>query len=136
VLARNGQGPISAETETEPEERFKLGSSEPSSPTPRLRPPVIRAELIGSDTCTALGITVRSGTPVCEMCRQLIEAGCDPATRLEAYRDTLCLRVRSIGEGSTLTVRAMGNGAPGFAIEGAPGRATGSPTRQTRRGTA
>ena len=61
---------------------------------------VIRAELTGADTCTARGITSRSSTPVLAMCRRLIEAGCDPATRLDAYRgDVLCLRVRSIGEG-------------------------------------
>src|SRR5215468_2477625 len=72
---------------------------------------VIRAELTGADTCTARGITSRSSTPVLAMCRRLIEAGCDPATRLDAYRgDVLCLRVRSIGEGAQLEINARGTG--------------------------
>jgi hypothetical protein len=42
---------------------------------------------------------------VLALCRALVEAGHDPATPLEAYRgSTLCLRVRSIGEGAKLTV--------------------------------
>jgi len=63
----------------------------------------IRAELIGPDACTARGITVRSSIPILALCRRLIKAGCDPATRLEAYRGgVLCLHVRSIGEGAQL----------------------------------
>src|SRR5690349_20694255 len=47
--------------------------------TTKIKPPqVVRSELIGSDTCTALDITSRSSTPVLEMCRRLIKAGCDP----------------------------------------------------------
>ena len=96
---------------------------------------VIHAELIGSDTCAALGITIESSTPVLAMCRALVAAGIDPATRLEAYRgDVLCLWVRSIGEAARLTVKAMGNGAPGFTTEGTAGRATAPPIRQNRRG--
>ena len=63
----------------------------------------ICAELTGSDTCTVCGITVRSSIPILALCRRLIKAGCDPATRLEAYRGgVLCLHVRSIGEGAQL----------------------------------
>jgi hypothetical protein len=59
----------------------------------------IRAELIGSDCCCALGITERSTTPVLTLCRRLVEAGHDPATPLEGWRgSTLCLRIRRIGE--------------------------------------
>jgi hypothetical protein len=59
----------------------------------------ICAELSGPDACSAAGITVRAAAPVLELCRALIDAGHDPATRLEAYRgETLCLGVRSIGE--------------------------------------
>src|SRR5262245_43967089 len=54
---------------------------------------VIVAELIGDDTCTALGITARTPTG---LCRKLLDAGHDPATPLEAWRgDVLCLRLRS-----------------------------------------
>ena len=73
--------------------------------------PPIRAELIGSDTCIALGITVTAYTPVLELCRRLIAAGHDPTTRLEAYRGpTLCLIVRSIGEAAALEPNGEGTG--------------------------
>jgi hypothetical protein len=72
---------------------------------------VIHAELIGSDTAIALGITVSAYAPVLELCRRLIEAGVDPATRLDAYRgQTLCLRVRSVGEAAGLEVNTKGTG--------------------------
>jgi hypothetical protein len=72
---------------------------------------LIRGELIGSDQCTAAGITVRSPSPVLALCRKLIEAGHDPAARMECYRgDTLCLTVRSIGEAATLELNSKGTG--------------------------
>ena len=56
----------------------------------------IRAELIGSDTCTAMGIIARAHAPVLTLCRLLIEAGHNPSARLEAYRgSTSCLTVRT-----------------------------------------
>ena len=96
---------------------------------------VIRAKLIGSDTCSALGITSQSNTPVLEICRRLIAAGHDSATPLAAYRGAvLCLHVRSIDEAARLTVKAMGNGAPSFTTEGTAGCATAPPMRRNRRG--
>lgn len=44
----------------------------------------IRADLEGDDTCSALGVTVRSSSPVLALCRQLVDAGHDPTTPLEA----------------------------------------------------
>jgi hypothetical protein len=93
----------------------------------------VRAEIIGSDTATALGISVKAYAPVLELCRALISAGIDPSAPLEAYRGAiLCLRVRTIGEGARVTVRTAGNGSPIFALEGPVGGAGASPTRQTR----
>jgi hypothetical protein len=64
-----------------------------------------RAELIGSNGASALGVEAHGPSPVLALCRALIEAGHDPATPLHAYRDhTLALKVRSIGEGAKLTV--------------------------------
>jgi hypothetical protein len=64
----------------------------------------IHAELIAGNTCAALGITISSSSPVLALCRKLVKDGYDPATPLEAYRgETLCLRVRSIGEGHRLS---------------------------------
>jgi hypothetical protein len=46
---------------------------------------------------------------VLAMCRRLVEVGYDPATPLHAYRDdTLCLAVRSIGEGARLECQEGG----------------------------
>ena len=41
--------------------------------------PPIRAELTGSNLCSALGITARAAAPVLALCRQLVAAGHDPA---------------------------------------------------------
>ena len=75
----------------------------------------IRAELIGSNSCSALGITARGHAPVLALCQLLIEAGHDPNRPLLAYRgDTLCLRVRSIVEGAALAVEDDRLGTPHF----------------------
>jgi hypothetical protein len=75
----------------------------------------IIATIIGSDTCTAEGITVRAAAPVLAMCRKLIEAGYDPALPLHAYRgDVLCLKIKSIGEGAKWTVADRPSGQMGF----------------------
>ena len=72
---------------------------------------VIGAELIGSDRCSALGMTARGTTPVLGLCRLLVEAGLDPITPLEAWRgSTLCLRVRRIGEAAQLELSPRGAG--------------------------
>jgi hypothetical protein len=76
-----------------------------------LVPNVICAELIGSDTACAAGISVTAYTPVLELCRRLVVAGHDPATPLKAYRGrTLCLIVQSIGIAAALEINARGNG--------------------------
>ncbi len=72
---------------------------------------LIYADLSNSDVCAALGITIRSSSPLLDLCRALVEAGVDPATPLEAYRgDVLCLRVRSIGEAAKLRIGSDGVG--------------------------
>lgn len=71
----------------------------------QFQPDIIRAELVGSDTCIANGITVQAYEPIFEMCRKLVAAGVDPATRLECYRGaTKAFVVGSIGKGAKLTV--------------------------------
>ena len=92
----------------------------------------VRAELSGSDTCTALGITAKADSPILALCRKLIEAGHDPAAPLEAYRgNTLALRVKSIGQDAALRVGTGGNGAPIFAPM--PGADIAPLVRQSRR---
>ena len=84
----------------------------------------IRAELTG-DTCTALDLTVKSAAPVLALCRKLIEASHDPAMPLEVYRgDTLCLRVRSIGEAAKLRMDTDKTGRPVFKREKTTARAS------------
>lgn len=70
---------------------------------------VIRAELTGDDTCTALSVTACCTAPVLALCRKLIDSGHDPATPLHAYRrDTLALIVRAVGEAAQLVVTRAG----------------------------
>jgi hypothetical protein len=88
---------------------------------------VVRSELTGDDTCSALGFTAKSFSPVLALCRQLVEAGHDPSMPLEAWRgDVLCLRVRSIGEAAGLEINPRGTG---FRRASAAG--TASPMRLT-----
>ena len=52
---------------------------------------------------------MRGHAPVLTLCRKLIAARYDPATRLECYRgDVLALTVRSIGEAAKLVVDEKG----------------------------
>jgi hypothetical protein len=76
----------------------------------------IRAELSSDTYATALGITVRSPSPVLALCKKLVEVSTyAPETPLNAYRDgTLCLRVLGIGEAAGLSVASAGNGCPVF----------------------
>jgi hypothetical protein len=76
----------------------------------------LRAIIIGSNQAEASGITARGHAPVLGLCRALLEAGYDPGTPFKAYRgSTLCLRVRSLGEGARLTVKeTTRDGKPRF----------------------
>jgi hypothetical protein len=74
---------------------------------------LICAELISSDCCKAEGFIARGHAPVLELCRRLVAAGFGPGSRLEASRgNTLCLFVRSIGEGARLTGADDRHGTP------------------------
>jgi hypothetical protein len=69
------------------------------------------AELIGTNSVTAQKMVVTSATPILGLCRQLVAGGHDPATPLEAYRgDTLCVRIRSIGQAAQLEPSPSGVG--------------------------
>lgn len=86
-----------------------IASANTSKPQELTTP--IRATLIGCDRCEVEGHTVRAYAPVLAMCRELVAAGYDPATPLEAYRgDMLCLKARSIGEGANLEINGDGVG--------------------------
>jgi hypothetical protein len=72
---------------------------------------VIRAELARDDHAIARGIVTRGSSPVLKLCRLLVDAGHDPSTPLEAWRNgVLCLRVRSIGEAAGLELNGDGTG--------------------------
>jgi hypothetical protein len=71
----------------------------------------LHADLIGNDTCIALGVSAHGQSPVLALCRALVGAGHDPDRRLEIYRgDVLCLVVRSIGVAAQLEVNSGGTG--------------------------
>jgi hypothetical protein len=73
--------------------------------------PHIRADLIGSITCVAAGLSATCATPVLGLCRQLIEADHHPGTPLHVYRGgTLALLVHSIGDGAELEINGDGTG--------------------------
>src|SRR5262245_44278370 len=93
--------------------------------------PPVHAQLIGSSTCAAAGITATSPAPVLTLCRQLLAAGMHPDRALEVYRgDMLALLVRSIGEAAKLTVReSTRDGRPRFASLSSDGSA---PMRKSR----
>ena len=75
----------------------------------------IRAELIGSNCCTAKGITAYAEAPVLKLCRALIRAGTSPDTPMEVYRGkTLALTVRRIGEAAALEIDHNESGQPVF----------------------
>lgn len=78
---------------------------------PVARPATIRVDLIGSNQCNALSIVAHGYTPVLGLCRRLIDTGINPATALHVYRgDTLCLIVRSVGQGARLEINGDGTG--------------------------
>jgi hypothetical protein len=71
----------------------------------------IRATLVGSDYCEALGLTGYGYAPVLALCHALVATGHDPRCPLHAYRgDVLALKVRSIGDGASLRVATHGVG--------------------------
>jgi hypothetical protein len=81
-----------------------------------IRPSMVRIDLAGADTASALGLTVQGRIPVLSLCRQLVAASRDPAEPAEAYRGTtLALRIRSLGEAAGLTVVENQTLAPRFA---------------------
>jgi hypothetical protein len=130
MLAPNGAGPnhrrnggearkVSATGERQ--QAFKLHN-------PKTQP-AIRADLRVDNEASALGIAATSSSPVLNLCRQLIEASHDPGRPLEAWRnDTLCLRVRSIGEAAGLEVNPRGTGF----VKRAPAVRPGPPARKSR----
>lgn len=86
-----------------------------ADPTAKLRPvarlTTLRAELIGSNQCNALGIVVHGSAPLLALCRQLIDTDIDPTTALHVYRgDMLCLTVGTIGEAAALEINGEGTG--------------------------
>jgi hypothetical protein len=91
-----------------------------------------RAEIVGADTASALGLTVKAYTPVLDLCRKLIAAGQDPERPLHAYRgDVLCLRIPSIGECGKLRIRGKDIG---FEPMPSPSPQEPRPLRRTLRG--
>ena len=92
--------------------------------------------MIGSDTCTAAGITVPRYAPVLVLCRRLMAAGMRPDPRWTCWRgSTVATRIRSIGEAAKLTVKEDRHGTPVFRrTENRPGGvATAPPMRRKGR---
>jgi hypothetical protein len=132
MLVRNGAGPVTAGAVNEARRFLAAGNGRTFKPTTR-KPQAscaIRAELTGSSSCKAAGITARGS--VLALCQLLVQAGFNPDRPLHAYRGaTLCLIVRSIGEAAGLEINNRGTGF----VRHRAVRA-GPPMRQKRRGAA
>jgi hypothetical protein len=90
--------------------RASIARSERPAQTRRARDP-IRAQLIGTNSATAEKMVVTSAAPILGLCRALVTSGHDPASPLDAYRgDTLCVRIRSIGQAAQLEPSPSGVG--------------------------
>jgi hypothetical protein len=50
-------------------------------------PAVLQAGFVGTDLCRCVSIKVRFGNRILTLCRELVEAGFDPESRLRRYRD-------------------------------------------------
>ena len=71
----------------------------------------IRAALIGSARCEAVGVRTHGSAPVLALCRALVGAGLDPRRALHAYRgEILCLRVPAIGAAAQIEPSPRGVG--------------------------
>jgi hypothetical protein len=71
----------------------------------------IPATLHGDDVCRAVGLEVRSTSPIIGMCRELVERGYDQELELHAYRnEVLAVIVASIGRAVKLEVNGRGTG--------------------------
>ena len=134
MLVRNGERPA---TECTVNGALKISgtrNARTSKPNTNKSQDPIRAELFGSDTCTAGNLTAHGHAPVLVLCRQLIAAGLEPDQALEVWRGaTLALHVRSIGAGARLTVKERPCG-PVFErwvpFSGPPVSATIAPSEQ------
>lgn len=74
---------------------------------------LIKAELLGSNTATACGVTAHASAPILNLCRALLHAGHDPGASLRAYRrGVMCLQVKTLAAGATLAVADDRFGCP------------------------
>ena len=112
MIAEKSPGAVAARGASEIDELGPHVVSEISVPETLAQAPIF-AILLGSDRCTADGISVRAYAPVLALCRALIDAGYDPGRALLGHRGgNLALAVRSIGEGALLTVEDDRHGRP------------------------
>ena len=130
MLARNGAGPVpvgnGAGIDVTEHHLFSRLQTKPQD---------IRAELTGSTTCTAAGITAQGHAPALLLCRQLLAQGLDPDAALQVFRNgTLALRIRSLSEGAGLAVEDNRHGQPVFRPYRDRGVGTAPPVRQNGRG--
>ena len=117
MILKNGAGSTSAATDNGARDFVGIGKCEERTSKPSLPPTQDRviAQLSGSDTCSAAGITATGHAPILAMCRQLLQVGLNPDQALEVYRaGILALTVRSIAQGARLTVEDDSRGTPRF----------------------
>jgi hypothetical protein len=109
VVYQNGAGPAPSDR---CEAGIDLGAGKYRlSSRPQANVQAIRADLTGTNTCTAAGVTARASAPVLALCRELLAAGVDPDRAMQVYRRaTLSLHIRSIGVAAGLEINGDGTG--------------------------
>jgi hypothetical protein len=114
VECRKASRPTTVNTVREPRKIDRLGGAigfEANTAFHSIQGGTIRAEIIGSDQCSAEGYSVRHSAPILALCRRLVEAGFNPGLPLNAYRgDILCIIARTIGEAAEIDINGHGTG--------------------------
>jgi hypothetical protein len=110
MSARNGAG-VTHQSDADARGTDQLGGKVSFVATPERKPfQVIRAELVGDDSCTALGVTAHGPSPVLAICSRLVAAGINP-TLPHAYRsNVLALTVAAIGQAAQFQTNSKGTG--------------------------
>ena len=131
---QNGEGAPNCGDSRDAQEFVGWRARHISNKSERSQTQVVRAELTGSNTCTAIGITAQGHAPALALCRQLLAQGLDPDRALEIYRGAvLAFRIKSIGAGAEIAVEDDRYGVPQFRRSRGRGAGMAPPVRKNGR---
>lgn len=87
----------------------------------------IKAELSGSRSCSAAGLSVDAYAPVCALARQMIRNGFGPERGLEVHRGSVLCFVTTLATAAALTVEDGPDGVARFRPYRPPGLGVAPP---------